>query len=313
MKNLKLIMCAGAASLGLTWAGAAPADDQPAASTPPPAAAPATPPAPTPPPYPSMGATLSNNANSASFDAGPFGKLTVNGVFSGTAYVQDNPGFDLDGRKNTDASADFTNAMVTVQKSDGQFQFVIQAGAYSFPTVGTSYTKASRTTKDLFGVVPVAYAKWVPNSWFSLQVGVLPTLIGAELPFTYQNMNIERGLLWNQEPIVSRGVQANVTHGPWAFSLSINDGWYSSEWTTISGLVTYTFKNSDTLTVAGSGNTSDNFKTCFNFPFCLSGNIIPGANGPIGTAVPFGGQGEGQIYNLIYTHTQGKWTITPYA
>jgi len=27
----------------------------------------------------------------------------------------------------------------------------------------------------------------------------LPTLIGAEYTFTFENMNIERGLLWNQE------------------------------------------------------------------------------------------------------------------
>jgi hypothetical protein len=311
MNNLKLILCAGAASLSLAWAGAAAADDQPAPASPPPAAAAApAPPAPTAPGYPAMGATLSNNVNSATFDAGPIGKLTVNGVFSGVAYVQDNPGFDLDGHLNKTTGADFTNAMVVIQKADGPFQFVIQAGGYSFPTIGAAYTKISRQTTDTFGVVPVGYAKWVPNSWFNLEVGQLPTLIGAELPFTYQNINIERGLLWNQEPLISRGVQANVTKGPWALALSVNDGWYSGEWTTISGSVTYTFKNTDTLVLAGSGNTSDNFKNC-SFS-CLS-PFSGGTGGPIGFTVPTGGQSQGQIYNLIFNHTMGKWAITPYV
>jgi hypothetical protein len=317
MNTLKLVMCAGAASLGLAWAGAAAADDQasttPPATTTPAAAAPAAP-APTAPGYPAMGPTLANNVNSATFDAGPLGKLTVNGVFSGVGYVQDNPGPDLELINNKKEGVDFSNAMVTIQKTDGVFQFVVQAGGYSFPAVGTPYTKATRQIPDSFGVVPVAFAKIVPNSWFNIEAGQLPTLIGAELPFTYQNMNIERGLLWNQEPLISRGVQANVTHGPWAFSLSVNDGWYTGEWTTVSGSITYTFKNSDSLVFAGSGNTSDNFKTCALYGFCLGKVYTPGGpNGPIGYTVPFAGQSQGQIYNLIFNHSQGKWAITPYV
>ena len=96
---------------------------------------------------------------------------------------------------------------------------------------------------------------------FSFQVGQMPTLIGAELPFTYENANIERGLLWNQEPLISRGVQFNYSQGPISASLSVNDGYYSNEFTTVSGLITYTFKNSDILEVAGAGNTDTNFKT----------------------------------------------------
>src|SRR5689334_25434259 len=84
----KLLLGAGAGALALACATTALADDQASgapASTP--AAAPAAAaPAPTPPPYPSMGPTLSNNANSASFEAGPLGKITVNGVLTGIAY-----------------------------------------------------------------------------------------------------------------------------------------------------------------------------------------------------------------------------------
>jgi len=304
MNKLKLLLCAGGVTMGLAYASLAFADDQATPATPPaagatPAATPASPPPPpTPPPYPSMGPTLSNNANSASFDAGPLGKLYVNGDFSGLGYVQSNPGFDAaSGRLNSTSGVDFSNALVTIQKDDGPVQFVVEAGGYSFPTLGASYLKATEQTSNTFGVVPVGYVKIVPNSVVSFQVGQLPTLIGAELPFTYENANIERGLLWNTEPLFSRGVQVNFGSGPWAVSFSWNDGFYSGEYTTASGEVTYTFKNSDTIELAASGNTSKNFTSCkFNCaPFAT--NIL---------------LNQGEVLNVIYSHTQGPWTITPY-
>ena len=306
MTRSKLFVCAGSVALSLACVTAAFADDQ-TTTTPPAgggsaAATPASPPPPpTPPPYPAMGPTLSNNANSATFDAGPLGKLTVNGVLTGVFYAQSNPSFDAgDFKFNSSTGFDLSNGMATVQQTSGVFQFAVQVGLYSFPTVGNAYIKATTQTQKTFGYAPVAFVKLAPNSEFSVEIGQLPTLIGAELPFTYQNANIERGLLWNQEPLISRGIQGNFTHGPWTVSLSWNDGYYSNQFTTISGLVTYTFKNSDTLTFAAAGNTSTNFThSCFNF-FCVT---------PFATPI---GQQQGQIYNLIYTHTQGKWSITPY-
>jgi len=49
----------------------------------------------------------------------------------------------------------------------------------------------------------------------------LPTLIGAEYTFTFENMNIARGLLWNQETAISRGIQVNQTMGKVTASLSL--------------------------------------------------------------------------------------------
>jgi hypothetical protein len=296
MTTLKLLLCAatGAAALGSASLAFA---DTPAGGAAP--ASPPPPPPPTAPAYPSMGPTLSNNANSANFDAGPLGKLYVNGDFSGVFFGQSNPGYDgTNFNRNPGDILDVTNAMVTIQKDDGPVQFVVQAGAYSFPVLGTGYIKASETPNAEFGVVPVGYVKLVPNSTFSFQVGQLPTLIGAELAFTYQNANIERGLLWNTEPLFSRGIQGNYSNGPWAISLSWNDGYYSNQYTTVSGLVTYTFKNTDTLTFAASGNTSTNFENCFGF-------------GCVPFATPLALQ-QGQVYNLIYNHSSGPWTITPY-
>ena len=162
---------------------------------------------------PSMAGPLVANPNPHSFGDpfGYFGKIYVTGALTGLGLVQSNP---VPG--DHPFRPDVSNGQVIVQKTDGLFQFYVQAGIYSFPALATPYVSAWRTTGDTFTPLPVAYAKLAPTDEFSIQAGKLPTLIGAEYAFTFQNMNIERGLLWNQEPIISRGVQANYTLGPLA-------------------------------------------------------------------------------------------------
>ena len=82
---------------------------------------------------------------------------------------------------------------------------------------------------DTYGYLPVAYVKLVPSSDFNVQIGKLYTLQGAENAFTFQNFNVERGLLFNQTSTINRGVQANYAHGPLSVSLALTDGYYSEE------------------------------------------------------------------------------------
>jgi hypothetical protein len=133
--------------------------------------------------------------------------------------------------------------------------------------------------------------KLQPNANFNLMIGKLPTLIGAESTFTFQNMNIARGLLWNQEPAISRGVQANYTSGAWTVSASINDGYYSNHYSTGSVLVSYALSKTDTIAFDASGQFHATGKSSFATPVA---------------------QNNGQIYNLIWTHTEGPWVIQPY-
>jgi hypothetical protein len=105
-------------------------------------------------------------------------------------------------------------------------------------------------------------------------------------------MNLNRGLLWNQENAVNRGVQANYTKGPLSTSLSLNDGFYSKKYNWLSGLVSYAATSSDTVSLVVMGNLGHTDKTSFATPLA---------------------QNNGQIYNLIWTHSAGPWTITPYA
>jgi hypothetical protein len=240
---------------------------------------------------PSMAGPLSNNSNPFSVDLpdwlGPAGgKVYVGGVVSGLAYAQSNATHGALG--DADSLLDISNAQLYIEKTDGWFQFYAQFGAYSFPTVGVPYSKSSITPVLSFGDVPVAYIKLQGQDSladFSIQGGKLPTLIGDEYLFTFENMNIQRGLLWNIEPAVSTGVQVNYSHGPLNISLSVNDGTYAKEWNNLSGLISYAFTPTDTLAFSAGGNLG-------------SGN--------------FSELNSGSQYTLIYTHTDGAFTISPY-
>jgi hypothetical protein len=239
---------------------------------------------------PSMTAPLSANASPASFDGGPLGKVFVTGQLSGLGLVQSNhapspfPG-------NSPSLLDLSNAQVEVQTTSGPVQFYVQAGAYSLPALGAPYLHVGKAVSENYGAVPVAYAKFVLSPEWSVEAGALPTLIGAEYTFTFQNMNIERGLLWNQEPAVSKGVQVNYSKGPLSASVSINDGYDSDHYNWASGLLTYTINPANTVAFAAGGNFSHTYDTKFVAPVA---------------------QGNGSIYNLIYTYTQGPLTINPY-
>lgn len=238
-------------------------------------------------PYPGMNGPLAANPKPAEFDAGPLGKLNVTGVLSGIAQTENHP---FPGEEKS--VLDLTNGQVFVQKTSGIFQFFVQAGVYSLPDLGAAYVKSRTMTSNLYGPLPQAFIKIQPSADFSVLAGKLPTLIGAESTFTFENMNVERGLLWNQEPAVSRGVQANYSHGPVAFSLSINDGYYSKKFSWLSASLAYTINKQDTLTLVGGGNLSHIDHSSFQTPLA---------------------QNNSDIYNVIFTHTSGPWTIQPYV
>jgi hypothetical protein len=235
-----------------------------------------------------MEGPLAVNVKPESFDIPDFGKIYVSGALTGIA-LSDTPRFA--GQKN--GYADVSNAQVFVQKVDGTFQFFVDGGAYSFPTVGVPYTTAGNTMSATFGALPLGYIKIAPNANFSIEAGKLPTLIGAEYGFTYENMNISRGLLWNQEPLISRGVQANYTAGPVVFNLSWNDGFYSDRFNWLTGAATWTVNTANTLEIVGGGNL---------------GTTDYGTS-----ATPEIQNNDTAIYDLIYSYTAGQWTAQAYV
>jgi hypothetical protein len=217
---------------------------------------------------------------------GPIGKFYITGVASGLGFWQSNP---VPGDDHW--VGDVSNGQIFINKPEGIVQFFAQVGAYSLPALGVKYLDAGTTTNEFFGPFPQGFLKIAPTEHFSIMGGKLPTLIGAEYTFTFENMNIQRGLLWNQENAVNRGVQVNYTLEPVTFTLSGNDGFYSNELSWISGSVTWAINSANTLSFVGGANTK---------------------HSDVSTTVTPVFQNNEQIYNLIYTYNQGPWTIQPY-
>jgi hypothetical protein len=213
------------------------------------------------------------------------GKLSVNGIITGFAQFQNNsvPG-------DASAQATLSNGQIFIQKADGNFQYYIQAGAYALPTLSVPFVNAANTTNNLYGPVPVAFVKLLAGKTTQFEIGSLPTLMGAESTFTYQNFNIERGIVWNQENAINRGVQINQTLGKYlAASVSWNDGYYSNRYNDLSGSITFT-KGPHVLVYDGNGN--------------LGKTIYQTAATPV--------QNNGQMHAVIYTYTKGPWIVSPY-
>jgi hypothetical protein len=218
------------------------------------------------------------------FDAGPFGNLAVNGILNGYGMWQSNT---LPRDDSTQAAV--SNAQVWIQKTDGWFQFYIQAGAYTLPALATPYLDTGKTVSNFYGPLPVAFLKLAAGKNTSILIGELPTVIGAEYTFTFENMNVERGLLWNQENAINRGIQVNQTMGKFTASLSLNDGFYSDRYTWLTGSLTYA-EGAHSLSFVGGGNFA---QTAFQ-------------------TLPTPVQNNSNIYNVIYTYTKGPWIIQPY-
>ena len=276
-------------------AGPPPASEQPAAQPPAaeqPAAAPASPLI-----APAITGPLAIQLPPTKFTVGLLGDIYLNGVGSGLFQWQNNvvpniiPG-------NRAAAADLSNGQLFLQKTDGLIQFYVQGGAYSVPDLGLPYVNAALATSgsnspfgNLWGWFPQGFVKIAPTENFSIIGGKLPTLIGAEYTFSFENINIQRGLLWNQENAVNKGVQANYNIGPVALSLAFSDGFDSGVWNWITGSAAYTLDTSNTFTFAAGGNAG---KTNIN---TLRTPLL---------------QNNSQIYNLIYTYNSDPWIIQPY-
>ncbi len=115
--------------------------------------APATASTPAPAPAPAADAPLSTFVLTgplqwmppATFDAGPFGKLSVNGIVTGFAQFQNNsvPGDDA-------AQATLSNGQIFIQKADGKLQYYIQAGVYTMPTLSVPFVNAQNTVNNFY-------------------------------------------------------------------------------------------------------------------------------------------------------------------
>jgi hypothetical protein len=214
-------------------------------------------------------------------------KPDVNGVISGIGIVQNH---ELPG--DFGERLDISNAQLIIQKPIGLIQYYLQVGGYSIPALGVPYIDLSNAVNALYGVLPAAYLKIAPSDSFSVMAGNLPTLLGAEYALTFANVNIERGLLWNQTNAFNRGVQLNYSQGKIGASLSWNNGFYSHSYTWMSGSLAYAPNPANTFTFLGGGNLG----------FAKSNNL----------ATPLLNNNS-QIYDLIYEYNASPWIVEPYV
>lgn len=215
-----------------------------------------------------------------------FGNIYLSGVVSGLAQFQNNVS-----QGDKQFQTDISNGQIFIQKNSGIIQFFLEVGAYSQPDIGVPYLKSGLSATTFYGAIPQGYLEIAPSDHLSFLVGKLPAFLGAEYTFSFENMNIQRGLLWDQSNSVNRGVQINYTAGPVVFAVSYNDGFYSNKYNWLSGSVTYTVNSANTLALIAAGS--------------LSRTDISSMATPLY-------QDNEQGYNLIYTHTSGSFTIQPY-
>ena len=101
-------------------------------------------------------------------------------------------------------------------------------------------------------------------------------------------MNIQRAAwLWGQENLFDKGIQVNYANGPFAVSVSWNDGFDSNVFNSVSGLVSYTFQELSDVWPLPPPALSVRSITRATPSWCLTTLA------------------NSSIYNLIYTHTSG--------
>ncbi len=250
---------------------------------------------------PAYGGVIKANPNPTCFAVGALGDIYVGGALTGYGYTQNNPfptafappGYAADRAARFDVS----NLQGWIQKPEGTFQFFIQGGLYAIPGLGVQNLSALDQTDLLFTPLPVAFGKIQINDAWSVQGGRMPTIIGSEAPFTFQNLNINRGLLFAQENVINHGVQLNWAEGPWSVSVAGTDGFFSGEISWFTGNVAYKIDDSNTIGVNGGVNLGRQNVLAKSLRYQF--------------ATPLNQQNSG-IFNINYTYSNGPWIITPY-
>ena len=240
-------------------------------------------------PNPVLSGLLTMDQPPPTIDAGPFGHITIDGLLAGVGLVQTSRTAG-----DADAAPDVSSAQIFLQKSDGLVQFFVQAGAYALPDLGIPYrhrNDAGSTWGYYFNALPEAYLKLAPTEAFSIEAGKLPTLIGPEAAFSFENVNVQRGLLWNQTQSVSRGVQANLTQGPVLINVSWNDNYYSNRFNAVSGALTWTLDKVNTLELDAAANLGHTAAHTVATPLAQNNSVIA---------------------DLVYTWKSSRLMLQPY-
>ncbi|HET9031074.1 MAG TPA: outer membrane beta-barrel protein [Candidatus Aquilonibacter sp.] len=213
----------------------------------------------------------------------PTPPYSFDGAFSGYSVSTANAG----------AETDVSNALLTLTKNTGVLRGTVTIGAYAFPTVGvalgpTNLQPGANTA--LYGWMPAYDVAYVPNAHVTLAAGQLPSLLGQESGFTFQNVQIQRGLVWLAENTFSRGVRLTYANGRWFGNLGYTDGYYSGN---------------GGRALEGLFGWSPTSNTTWQF-----GLLVPGSNTPGNVTATVANKRE---YDFMLSQTYGKLQLLPYV
>jgi hypothetical protein len=224
----------------------------------------------------------------------PTPAISVTGVLMGmetfTAAVNAAGNLAKGGGADQPTRFNVSSAFLTITRNTGFVRYGGSAGIYSIPVVGLSGNKTFQAGANVntYGPLPSAYIGINPNEHVSLVAGYLATLIGQEYTYTYQNWNIQRGLVWNMETAVSRGARLTLTSGKFTGALEVNDGFFSGH----------------DLGLEGSLTMAPDATRAFQFVF-----VIPNSQAPGNWTASIANK---RLYDFMYTATSGRWSFEPY-
>lgn len=231
--------------------------------------------------------TLAFDKESFGVDLDDLGLLKLSVAATGLIGYQTNP---MTGNNST--ISDLSNAQVIVEKTEGPIQLFAIAGSYSMPELAVPYVRSSVLPSNTWGYLPAGWLKAPITDGFSLSAGKLFAIGGAEGTFTYENTNIQRGLLWHQTSSVSKGVQLEYESEGVTAQIAWTDGSYSNTYNWLGAQVNYELDAKSAVTVSWNG--------------ALSANALQTDSTPLL-------QNNSQITTLIYSYKQPYWTLTPYV
>lgn len=244
--------------------------------------------APTPPPSPSP-------APSPTAAPTPVSYGTIGGALGVFGFHSNNPNATgaLDTANGNDLAdrADLSNLLVNAAYTSGLFRAAATVGGYNFLTVGQAINSTFQhgANTNLYTVLPLVSLQYASkDGHVTVIAGKLPPLLGQESNFTYQNVNIERGLGWSLEPVVSRGVHVGYVNGAWSAAAEENDGYYSGTKRALEYSLAWAPSSATTLSFA---------------------SIVPNRDTPPNPTAAIANKAE---YNLMYSHTIGKLQLSPY-
>jgi hypothetical protein len=233
-----------------------------------------------------MESSLSFGGGGAKFSDEMIGDWQMRGVLTGLAAAQSNTS-----NNSPKDFGDVSNAQVMLQKTSGWLQAFVAAGAYDMPALAANYRRTYTQTEGTWGFLPLGWVSIVPSPEWRLDVGKMLAIGGGENTLTYQNFNIQRGLLATVTNMVTKGVQLNYLGSDVTASVAWTNGTYSNTYNWLSGQVQVPFNNRHSVLASWTGALSSNAMNTMATPLL---------------------QNNSQITNLIYTYNSDYWSLAPY-